>query len=339
MGIIKENPLRPVELPNFCNLGVWLRCLLLVQAVLLVVAALEVRTLVAFWPAVTDMAVFVEPVLLLTLCSLCPARPLLLRLNYSRGLFSVGVLVLAYTALVHAVLDHLTGYSLLPSLERALLFALLFFGGLAAYFHLRARALSPAIDEARLQALQARIRPHFLFNSLNAVLSLIRSDPHRAEKALEDLADLFRVLMGSNLHLVPLEQEITLARQYLELEQLRLGERLRVSWHTEKLPARIFVPPLMLQPLLENAVYHGIEPAAVPGDILVNIYVRRAQLHLVISNPYHREGGHHSGNKMAIGNIRERLRLHFDAEARLEARLKGDAYQVHVIMPQVTEAQ
>ena len=129
-----------------------------------------------------------------------------------------------------------------------------------AYFDLRARALSPAVAEARIQALQARIRPHFLYNSINAVLSLIRSEPRRAERALEDLADLFRVLMADNRTLAPIANEVELARQYLALEELRLGERLRVTWRTDTHAADALVPPLILQPLVENAVYHGIEP-------------------------------------------------------------------------------
>ncbi|MDO9189761.1 MAG: histidine kinase, partial [Sulfurimicrobium sp.] len=135
------------------------------------------------------------------------------------------------------------------------IFTFLLTAALLAYFNLRSRALSPALAEARLQALQARIRPHFLFNSINAVLSLIRSNPKRAESALEDMADLFRVLMADNLNLVSLEREVALSRQYLGLEQLRLGERLQVTWHIEKMPSDALIPPLVLQPLLENAVY------------------------------------------------------------------------------------
>ena len=140
------------------------------------------------------------------------------------------------------------------------MFALLLCAALLGYFQLRAKALSPAIAEARLQALQARIRPHFLFNSINAVLSLIRSEPKRAETALEDMADLFRVLMRDNRELAPLADEVELCRQYLALEQLRLGDRLQVEWHVKNMPGDALVPPLVLQPLLENAVYHGIEP-------------------------------------------------------------------------------
>src|SRR5262249_58778417 len=112
-------------------------------------------------------------------------------------------------------------------------YAALTTGALAWYFNLRNRAFSPAISEARLQALQARIRPHFLFNSLNAVLSLIRKDPKRAEGALEDLAELFRTVMADNRELIALRDEISLCRQYLNLEQLRLGDRLRVEWQLD----------------------------------------------------------------------------------------------------------
>jgi len=207
--------------------------------------------------------------------------------------------------------------------------------GLQHYFELRTRAFSPALVEARLQALQARIRPHFLFNSINAVLSLIRAEPRRAEAALEDMADLFRVLMADNRDLAPLGNEVELCRQYLALEQLRLGERLQIEWHVDNMPSDALMPPLVLQPLLENAVYHGIEPSIEPGVIRVNIYHVREQVHMVLRNPYRKEGNHHAGNKMALGNIRERLALHFDAEASLRTRAGESEYEVHITIPYV----
>ena len=218
---------------------------------------------------------------------------------------------------------------------RYLVFSLVATALLLGYFNLRSRALSPALSEARLQALQARIRPHFLFNSLNAVLSLIRSEPKRAEQALEDLAELFRVLMADNRELAPLKREVELCRQYLQLEQLRLGERLQVEWHTDNMPQDALIPPLVLQPLLENAVYHGIEPTAGPGVVNINIYKRGDEVHAVLKNPYRQEGNHHAGNKMALNNIRERLALHFDAEARLETEIRAGSFQVHITMPYV----
>jgi two-component system sensor histidine kinase AlgZ len=204
-----------------------------------------------------------------------------------------------------------------------------------SYFHLRGRALSPALAEARLQALQARIRPHFLFNSINAVLSLIRQDPRRAELALEDMAELFRVLMADNRELSPLAREVELCRQYLGIEQLRLGGRLRVEWQLDAMPQDALVPPLVLQPLLENAVYHGIEPRLEPGTIVINIAAVRDELHAVLRNPFRPDGDRHEGNRMAVANIRERLALHFDAEANLSTRADADSYEVRIVMPYV----
>jgi len=167
------------------------------------------------------------------------------------------------------------------------------------------------------------------------VLSLIRQDPRRAEAALEDMAELFRVIMADNRELAPLVREVELCRQYLGLEQLRLGGRLQVEWHVDNMPGDAMVPPLVLQPLLENAVYHGIEPSVEPGVIHINLYAAREQVHAVLRNPYLRQGNHHAGNKMALANIRERLALHFDAEASLTAKPGNDAYEVHIVMPYI----
>jgi two-component system sensor histidine kinase AlgZ len=170
---------------------------------------------------------------------------------------------------------------------------------------------------------------------MNAVLSLIRQDPKRAEVVLEDLAELFRVVMGDGRELSPIAREIELCRQYLEIEQLRLGDRLKVAWRIDKMPEDALVPPLLLQPLLENAIYHGIEPRVEPGEISIDIYAARQRLHAVLRNPYSPEGSHHTGNKMALNNIRERLQLHFDAEATLDTRVREDIYQVHIVLPYV----
>jgi two-component system sensor histidine kinase AlgZ len=204
---------------------------------------------------------------------------------------------------------------------------------LLAYLRLLTRAYSPALAEARLQALQSRIRPHFLFNSLNAVLSLIRRDPRRAEQALEDLADLFRVLMQDNRRFVPLADEIALLERYANLEQLRLGERLSVDWALEGAPRDALMPPMVLQPVLENAIYHGVEPGTGAGRVAVRIERRGGRVHVRIDNPYIEEHAHRAGNRMALDNIRERLQLFFDAEARIELRVADGRYVVEIEMP------
>jgi len=204
---------------------------------------------------------------------------------------------------------------------------------LLAWFDLAARARAPAVAEARLMALTARIRPHFLFNSLNAVLGVMRADPRRAEQALEELAELFRVLMQDNRELVPLSAEIALARQYLDLERLRLGDRLQVRWEIDTCPPDALVPPLMLQPLLENAVYHGIEPSPEGGTVSVSITQRGDELRIAIANPNAGQSQHANGNHIAVANIRERLALYYDLEARLEIEASEQLYEVRIILP------
>ena len=185
--------------------------------------------------------------------------------------------------------------------------------------------------------MQARIRPHFLFNSINAVLSLIRAEPKRAERMLEDMSELFRVLMADNRKLTPLADEITLCKRYLEIEDIRLGDRLVVVWKIDSIPADALVPPLILQPLVENAVYHGIEPRQVPGTLTIEITSKGKQFRIQLTNPYQTGSTHVSGNRMAIANIRERLQLHFDAEASLKAEVKDETYVVTITLPVRTQ--
>ncbi|MCE5181113.1 MAG: histidine kinase [Betaproteobacteria bacterium] len=345
MASIKQNSVTPtaaatpqpvVTLPDFCNLGIMLRILLIVDGMSAVAAMLKAPTLAAAWQELIELSALVQPLLLLSLLILCLGRKTLARLPYRSGVIAVLAVELLLVTLTHAFSQRFF-YADLGGLPRLWLFMLLTSGVLLGYFHLRSRAFSPAISEARLQALQARIRPHFLFNSINAVLSLIRSDPKGAERALEDMADLFRVLMADNRQLAPLEREVALCRQYLDLEHLRLGERLQVVWHVDNMPGDALIPPLVLQPLLENAVYHGIEPATEPGEIVINIYRARNQVHLVLTNPYPTQGSHHAGNKMALANIKERLELHFDAEASLITQIGDNRYQVHIVVPYMSE--
>ena len=330
--IIRQNQEAP-RLPDFRNLGTVLRVLLAVNAIAAIgVLVMEPRW--ELWPATWfDSLAYVEPYLLSEILLLYALSPVLARAPYVTGAGTV----VGLTLLVGVAIDLLFGrVAPIPAigLLRHVLLAMLLCCVLLGYFHLRAKALSPAITEARLQALQARIRPHFLFNSINAVLSLMRPDPKRAEEALEDLADLFRVLMRDNRDLGPLANEVELCRQYLHLEQLRLGDRLQIEWHLNSMPGDALVPPLVLQPLIENAVYHGIEPLSAPGVISINIFCKGGEVHAIVRNPYRVAGGrHHGGNKMALGNVRERLALHFDAEAALTSRVKADEYEVHIRMP------
>ncbi len=335
MASISQNA--PVNsLPDFRNLGVMLRILVIVTGLTLVAEALKNNALARWLEASAAAIAFVLPVTIISLLLLGLATPWLRRIDYRVAIASVVIIELAVvTAMVQFVWVLLPEDGSLISLVRYWLFAALLTLTLIGYFGLRNRALSPALAEARLQALQARIRPHFLFNSLNAVLSLMRAEPRRAETALEDLAELFRVLMSDNRKLIPLEQELELCRQYLDIESLRLEHRLNVEWHIGELPDDAMVPPLILQPLLENAVYHGIEPSAQPGKISINIQRKSERLEMTLSNPVPEMARSQSGNKMALANIGERLQLHFDAEATLATRSEDGRFEVRIVLPYV----
>jgi len=295
------------------------------------------QTFAEFLPTLTTLAAIVEPILLLSMVSLYLLFPLLNQRPYWQGIIGILLVVAFISAAFCLLVNRYFIFDTILSMPRAVLLALIAAGLVLYYFHLMQRAYSPAIAEARLQALQARIRPHFLFNSINAVLSLIRSQPKRAETALEDLSDLFRVLMADNRELVPLSQEIALCKQYLNIEKLRLDERLALDWQIDEATLDALIPPLILQPLLENAVYHGIEPLADGGRIIIDISSKHQDLLIDISNPYAPEKDHHSGNKMALKNIKERLQLHFDLEASLVTHHQGGRYHVFIRLPQHTQ--
>lgn len=336
---INQNHL-PDALPNFRSLGVALRILLLVSGTALLAAIARAGAWRDVLPQLLSIFALVQPVLLSSLLLLFALNSLLARLAYWQGCVTVLAVVLGVTL---AILQ-LGGDLYVPLFEpghfstwRDAMLSGAMAAVLLAYFRLRAQALSPAVYQARLQALQARIRPHFLFNCINSVLGVVRNDPKRAETALEDMADLFRMAMTDTGELVPLRKEIELSRQYLALERLRLGERLAVNWETGEMPADALIPPLMLQPLLENAVYHGIEPLAEGGTIDIRLYRSGGEMHLDIYNPQREQPVPHEGNKMALANIRERLALQFDIEANYTVDTGKDYYRVHIVMPYVKE--
>jgi two-component system, LytTR family, sensor histidine kinase AlgZ len=323
-------------LPDWRNFGVMLRVLLGVNALAALAALLLASDLPSWTSHYIDLASLVEPLLLICLALLALLRNLLWRLPLRLGQLCVLVLVGGLAVLLRSYAQ-LLGFSDLSSWGRVLLLSCATTALLLTYFELRSRAFSPALAEARLAALNARIRPHFLFNSLNAVLSLIRARPQQAEAALESLSDLFRAAMRDPAELVSLADEIDLGRQYLELEQLRLGERLAVDWQIGSVSLDLPIPPLMLQPLLENAVYHGIEPAPAGGTIRIAIDRRGDELHIVIANPLSTQPNtgslHADGNHMALANIRERLALYYDLEARLDTVRDETAYEVRIVLP------
>ncbi len=333
MAIIKQNAIHSLKLPDFRNLGICLRILVVANLLGLFASLAANNNLTEWLPGFTSWSALMQPVLLLSLLAVYAIQPWLAKLHGYIA-YPIALLIpVTFSLLAHVVASEILHIDLASSLLRTLTLTASITAITLLYLQLRQRALTPAIAEARLQALQARIRPHFLFNSINAVLSIVRSDSKQAETALMDMADLFRVLMADNRELVPLAQELALCRQYLALEKLRLEHRLNLDWQIDNMPQDALIPPLILQPLLENAVYHGIEPLADGGTISIQLHSTRNELHIQLRNPYQPGSTHHQGNRMALSNIRERLQLHFDVEASLNIRQDNGHYAVHIIIP------
>ena len=365
---IKQNS-RPDTLPNFRNLGIMLRILVISN----LLAMLQAIMLADAWSDVMQrmmqIATLLTPILLSCLLLLWIAQPWLNRLRYWQGASATMAVVAVLTLAVYefgGVLYSPTGNPKYFFNEvRYALISVTVCGFLLLYFRLRAKMLTRALHEARLQVLRARIRPHFLFNTINAVLGIVRAQPKKAETALEDMADLFRVAMSDARDLVPLSREMQLSKQYLALEQMRMGERLSADWQAQDVPEHALIPPLLLQPLLENAVYHGIEALPQGGVIKIVLQLKGDKLYLIVENPCVAQSltatGRHriadlqsrleaenansryagvrqrSNNKMALLNIRERLDLLFDAEASYQVE-HGDAfYRVEIILPYIKE--
>jgi two-component system sensor histidine kinase AlgZ len=322
---------------DVCHVGVVLRALLFVHGLMaigMVFAAASVPVWLALTAAGSSVAL---PSVLAWLLALCAfKRPLAAAPAPLQWATAVGLGALAAWAasqLVAALLPDasaaglgpLVGFG--PALSGAAFAAMLF-----EWLRLRAKATLPAETTARLAELQSRIRPHFLFNTLNTALTLVRLDPARAEGVLEDLAELFRVAIGDTAESVSLTEEVELAQRYLDIEQVRFGSRLHVSWEIDPEAGSARVPPLILQPLVENAVRHGVEPSPEGGVIRVRTRVKLGRAVVSIANSVPKEASR-PGSGMALKNVRERLRLMHDVAAQFETRQEADVFRVQIVVP------
>ena len=331
-------------LPDFCAIRSVFAVVVTGELLAVLLSLAAVDQLQEFVKTLSLVSLIVQWIALTTTALLCLLKKSLLRLGNQLAGFSAFALLLLMTGLVCLLagwVDEELGLALF-SADRATLMRALGIAaivGLVVLHFLYLQSLwqrhMEAENSARLQALHSRIRPHFLFNSMNTIASLTRSDPALAERVVEDLADLFRVSLGDAAKPSTLARELDLARQYLGIEQVRLGDRLRIEWELEALPDEAVMPPLILQPLLENAVYHGIEPADGGGKIVVTGCYRRRRVNLSIRNslPSDGETSHRQGNQLAMENIRARLAGMFDMEASLtESHVDGE-FQVRLVFP------
>lgn len=226
---------------------------------------------------------------------------------------------------------------LTPEVDFALLVFSLILTPILLWFEKKVFADKAAMVAAEMEQytnLDFRIRPHFLFNSLNSVAGLINQNPDRAENALYNLSDVFRAVMADKRQLVPLKAELDLAEKYLYLEKIRLGERLEISSKIDSSTVGIKVPVFLLQPLLENAVYHGIETRFKGGKISLNIARKNDELVIKITNPLPESGvKRRTGNKVAQQNLRERIKAVFGRRAVLESYEAETSFNVVVRLP------
>lgn len=315
------------------------------------------------WLFFGSMSFLVQWVMLVSAACICPLRPWFKRQNgVVAGSVSFGI-VMFYTVLftiIGAWLD-IDEIDIATSLWNNLIVAAIFAGLVLRYFYLQQQLHNREQAElrSRIQAMQSRIRPHFLFNSMNSIASLIAIDPDAAEKMVVDLSELFRSSL-SEPGLVPIEDEIRLCEKFVSIEQIRLGDRLRVKWELELLGQKLLIPSLTLQPLIENAINHGIQP--LPGGGLVEINVSfvpftkgrfsaaKASLandakpstslvgtvNIVIKNPVDtnlRDSQGIQSNGIALKNIRHRLEAHFGLDAKIYVDEQDNCFSTVVRYP------
>ena len=334
-------------LPNLCDVRLVFVAVLLGELLALVLVLVP-APVVGFWNALSNVSLFVQWVGLTNMALLCIGRRWLRHFgNVAAGFISYA-LVLGVTAVLSAVVSWLlalSGGGMVPVSGidwgfpgRNLAVTAIVTAVTLRYFYVQFQWKRNLESEtqARIQALQSRIRPHFLFNSMNTIASLTRSQPEVAERAVEDLAELFRVSLGDARVPVTLHRELEVCRHYLEIEALRLGDRLRTEWSVDGFSDDAVLPALSVQPLLENAVYHGIEPVTAGGVLCIGVVTDGGErVNVTIRNPVcpDRANSYRQGNRMALENVRERMQAFFGGQARLEAGVDGGQYQVSLTFP------
>ena len=316
-----------------CHVGVVLRAVLFVQAVVAVGALFGAPSFLDWVTRVALLTGGALPGTLLWLIATCSLKTVLAPRPQSVQV-AVGVALGAVAGVYGCGMLWLVGFAepapwLACAFSGALLAAVL-----VAALVLRARAAIPATAHARLAELQARIRPHFLFNTLNSAIALVRAEPARAESLLEDLSDLFRHALADHGGPVTLAQEVMLAERYLAIEKVRFGDRLRIEWALDPAANGALLPPLLLQPLVENAVKHGVEPHA--GGALQRIHTTRrgSMVTIDITNTLPETPGTATpGHGIALANVRDRLALLHDVQGQFSAGPLDGGYAVHIAIP------
>lgn len=336
-------------LPSFCDVRMVFAVVVIAQLLAFIITLVSPGVMQNAWGNLGLISLFMQWIALTSAAMLCVCRPMLARMGNRVAAAVSYLLVLMVTAVVSELAFWLMLAStmfpeisvdlhatfLLRNLTISTVIAAIVLRYLYVQFQWRQQLKAEA--RARIQALQARIRPHFLFNSMNTIAALTRSAPEVAETAIEDLSDLFRASLNNSQQQATLAEELTLARRYLSIEALRLGERLAVEWDMDGVPLTTMLPPLILQPLLENAIYHGIERLPEGGTIQVDGHCRDGFVTIAISNPVLSvaAGQQPAGHRIAQENIRQRLQIIFGDSASLVSTLTAGVYKVVMHFPEV----
>ncbi|GDY35174.1 hypothetical protein ACINB_10660 [Acidovorax sp. NB1] len=326
-----------------CQVGVVLRAVLFVEVVVGVGAMYGASSPLQWLASLALLTGGALPATLVWLITACSLKTVLQRLSTAQQ-YAAGVLLGALAGAYGCGMLALVGMAASPPWLASAATGALLAAMLVAALVLRARGRTPAATTARLTELQSRIRPHFLFNTLNSAIALVREEPAKAESLLEDLSDLFRVALVEQGESVTLAEEITLARRYLAIEEVRFGKRLQVQWNLDPRTDNARLPPLLLQPLVENAVKHGVEPSARGGKLRVLTELRGSRVVVRITNTLPPKEGRHGtpddtgagsskGHGIALANVRARLALLHDVQGEFTAGVQDGLYQVRISLP------
>ena len=331
-------------IPNFCDVAVVFMLVLLVELLSLLLA-MAPSSSVGFWDRLATISMFSQWLALINASLLCALRGWLNKKTVQMcSLMSLSLMLSLTLALSGVVVyfgefigfGKFTEQDVVYFVLRNLAISGIIYAVVLRYFYVQYqwRSNLQAQSHAQIQALKARIRPHFLFNSMNTIACLVHIDANKAEKAVEDLSDLFRAsLQEKTSH--TLRDELDLTASYLDIEHLRLGERLSAKWQLDEAAMDIEVPSFCIQPLAENAIYHGIEPVAEGGQIKISAQLENNRLCLSVSNPVKEQNAmsRHQGNHMAQSNIQTRLNLMYGNEAEFTINAEPDIYTVSIGIP------
>jgi two-component system sensor histidine kinase AlgZ len=333
-------------LPDFCGPGNLLRTVLVAELLAFVIVAAQSGGWMERLQSLALVSLFIQWVALVDIALLCWLQGRLARLD-DRLAATLAFLLLQAVTLVVTIVAHAVAARLGLPMGLQSLSAMLAEHGVISvvvsavalrYFYVTAqwRRNVQAEAQSRVQALQARIRPHFLFNSMNTIASLTRSDPEQAESAVEDLAELFRASLADR-STVTLDEELALVASYLRIEKQRLADRLTIEWDHDAATGAAELPALTLQPLVENAVYHGAEQLSTGGRLAIRTHRAGDSVEIEIDNPRPAQARRRDGNRMAQDNVRQRLALAFGEAARLSVTEDAESYRVNVRIPAAAE--